>query len=77
MTTPQLFYKLVGSIFILSTLLSCQNIKKTDPLRIINNSLKAHGGIKKWEAVNQISYQKTTILYDSLGGCREKHCAET
>ncbi|WP_299433426.1 DUF6503 family protein [uncultured Aquimarina sp.] len=49
---------------------SCQNGSKTT--EIVLKSLEAHGGIKKWESIKEISYLKTTILYDSLGNVEKK-----
>jgi len=43
-----------------------------DPVSVIQDSLEAHGGIKKWENIKEISYLKTTVLYDSLGNIEKK-----
>jgi len=36
-------------------------------VQLINHSLEAHGGKDAWDSVEEISYSKRTILYDSLG----------
>ncbi|MFT5102644.1 MAG: hypothetical protein ACI86C_000286 [Candidatus Latescibacterota bacterium] len=36
-------------------------------VQLINHSLEAHGGQDAWDSVEEISYSKRTILYDSLG----------
>jgi len=45
---------------------------KIQPTIIIQNSLEAHGGIEKWKTAKELSYIKTTILYDSLGNVEKK-----
>ncbi|WP_035085428.1 DUF6503 family protein [Aquimarina latercula] len=55
---------------ILLSLQSCKN--ELNPKEIILKSLEAHGGLEKWKSVKEISYKKTTILYDSLGAIEKK-----
>ncbi|SEM08559.1 hypothetical protein SAMN04487910_4106 [Aquimarina amphilecti] len=47
-----------------------------DPRTIVLKSLEAHGGLEKWNRVKEISYKKTTVLYDSLGAI-EKQIVQT
>ncbi|WP_378180762.1 hypothetical protein [Aquimarina sp. SS2-1] len=50
--------------------LGCNN--STDPINIIKSSLQSHGGIQKWESIKEITYRKTTVLYDSVGNIENK-----
>ncbi|WP_298417574.1 hypothetical protein [uncultured Kordia sp.] len=46
--------------------LSCESTLTAE--KIIKKSLEeAHGGIANWEKINRVFYEKTTIVYDSLG----------
>ncbi|MDY8137079.1 DUF6503 family protein [Aquimarina sp. 2201CG5-10] len=54
----------------LLSLTSCQ--EKNRAYEIIENSLQAHGGVEKWQQATELSYKKTTILYDSVGNIEKK-----
>ncbi|WP_405208650.1 hypothetical protein [Aquimarina sp. LLG6339-5] len=60
---------LIISVILLS-LQSCKN--ELGPKEIILKSLEAHGGLEKWNSAKELSYKKTTILYDSLGVIEKK-----
>ncbi|MEW7289274.1 hypothetical protein [Aquimarina sp. 2304DJ70-9] len=45
---------------------------KDQATQIILDSLEAHGGIEKWKNTKELSYLKTTILFDSLGNIEKK-----
>jgi len=64
------FFKLIGILFLSSFFWSCNT--QNQAAQIIQRSLEAHGGIKKWQNANQLSYQKKTILYDSLGAIEKE-----
>ncbi len=50
--------------------ISCE--EKTSARDIILQSLEAHGGVEKWNNVKELSYIKTTTLYDSLGNIEKR-----
>lgn len=50
--------------------LSCSTAINADELLL--KGVEAHGGIQKWENIKEITYLKTTILYDSLGAVEKK-----
>jgi len=50
--------------------ISCNNSSKAR--KIVLASLEAHGGIENWRNVKELSYIKTTILFDSLGTIESK-----
>lgn len=52
-------------ICFIGMLVSCKKEITTDQL--LSKSIKAHGGIETWESIQEISYSKRTVLYDSLG----------
>ncbi len=58
------------SYFLTLHLVGCK--QESNAMEIVLNSLEAHGGIDKWRGVKEISYQKTTILFDSLGVVEKK-----
>ncbi|WP_299894176.1 DUF6503 family protein [uncultured Aquimarina sp.] len=63
--------KLIPVLYI--TILNLQCCKKElDPEKIVLKSIEAHGGIDKWKSAKELSYVKTTILYDSLGSVEQK-----
>ncbi|MBQ4822005.1 DUF6503 family protein [Aquimarina sp. MMG016] len=64
-------YGIIFLMVLIGWLTSCQQTE-TDPSDIIIQSLEAHRGIENWEKVKEISYLKTTILYDSLGNIEKK-----
>ncbi|MDH7447406.1 DUF6503 family protein [Aquimarina sp. 2201CG14-23] len=49
---------------------SCK--RETTATTIISDALQAHGGIERWNNTEELSYLKTTILYDSLGNIETK-----
>lgn len=51
-------------------LISCGSQPDAD--QILKDAIDAHGGIKKWENIEEISYRKTTVLYDSLGNIEKE-----
>ncbi len=55
---------------LLLLLCACATEKKAT--QIILDALEAHGGIEKWKNAKELSYLKTTILYDSLGNIEKK-----
>jgi len=56
--------------FMLLLFVGCE--KAPSSLEVIHASLDAHGGINAWESTEQLSYQKTSLLYDSLGNLKQK-----
>lgn len=58
--------KLIPVLYITILTLQCCK-KELDPKEIVLKSLEAHGGIDRWKSAKELSYVKTTILYDSLG----------
>ncbi|MHA7055680.1 hypothetical protein ACWGOQ_0000560 [Aquimarina sp. M1] len=50
--------------------ISCKDQHKAT--EIVLKSLEAHGGIEKWKNAKELTYIKTTILYDSLGTIEKK-----
>ncbi len=55
---------------ILLLLGACKN--NPNPVEIVMKSLEAHGGIEKWQHAKELTYLKTTILYDSTGAIEKK-----
>lgn len=54
----RLFY-----ICIFSLLLSCREVKETDPAMLVQASIEAHGGLDNWNAIKNISYRKRIVMY--------------
>lgn len=64
---PQMKIKSIFLCFSLGILaLSCES-KHTAEMIITKSLEKAHGGKTNWEKPKTLMYEKTTILYDSLG----------
>lgn len=67
------FYgKIIRFAICLATALLMSCTPRPNASQILNKALEAHGGIEKWESIQEISYLKTTILYDSLGAVEKK-----
>lgn len=66
--------KIIKLILVLCiTILDLQCCKKElDAKEIVLKSIEAHGGIDKWKSAKELSYIKTTVLYDSLGKVEQK-----
>jgi len=56
--------------FVVIGVVSCKHTPNARDL--VLRSLEAHGGIEKWKTAKELSYIKTTILYDSLGNVEKK-----
>ncbi|WP_128755198.1 hypothetical protein [Aquimarina sediminis] len=68
--TNHFYKKSVVFLCLMSFLSSCNT--DLEPVQVVLKSLEAHGGIESWENAKEISYLKTTILYDSLGNVEKK-----
>ena len=40
--------------------------------KLVNQSIEAHGGFESWTKLREISYKKTTTLFDSIGEIESK-----
>ena len=45
--------------------ISCK--KEVEPLEIVRQSAKAHGGLEEWEKIKTLSFTKKTVLYSEDG----------
>ena len=74
MELRDIWYKKIVLLFRIcisgTILISCDS--QPDANQILKDAINAHGGVKKWESIEEISYRKTTVLYDSLGNIEKE-----
>ena len=59
---------LVGNCLWILVLVCCTSSGSSDAQKVLDQALRYHGGLERYRSIQEFSYRKTTILYDSAGG---------
>jgi len=67
-SSPKIFFGLFMCLF----LIACSNYSKEEGLAILKKSVRAHGGMKKFNKLNALSFNKVTRLFKEDGSLEQE-----
>jgi hypothetical protein len=60
------------SLLIVVFLTACKNEQESTAMHIVEQSIKAHGGLETWQNIKTLSFNKTTILFKKDGSIEKE-----